>query len=223
MASNLYGKFTGLVIGVVALSTAANVTITSIRDSLTSSDPAPLITTGDTYLVTADNAAPAVYLDTETTPVKTWPTSLGTEHCEGNTGALICTINIKLTGSGAHRNNNAGSFVCTTSTCSMLDIQVHMEAVPTLGGDRLYLGWTTSPTTQSGAQFISWALVGSGQTLVGSGSYIHPTNKAVGTVRNGEVPPGATVKATWTKGNGSENYGSYKGIARFVYMKYYNP
>lgn len=183
------------------------------------------VTSGNQFILpdSSTTTTPGVYLRDETTAIKTWPTDLGVEHCEGNTGALICTLNIKLTGSGSHRNSNAGSFVCTTSTCSMLNIQVHSEAIPRTGGDRLYLGWTNAPGTQSGAQFINDNLTASGQTLIGSGSYIHPSNKLVGTVRNGEVPPGATVKAVWQFGNGSEDYGTYKSVARFVYMKFYNP
>lgn len=183
------------------------------------------ILTGHIFIIPDSNTTttPAVYLRDETTAIKTWPTDLGTEHCEGNTGALICSINIKLTGSGSHRNNNAGSFVCTTSTCSIMQVQVSAESIPRSGGDRLYLGWTTAPGTTSGAQFITarHGAVSSGQTLFGSGSYFHPVNNSL--VRNGEVPPGATVKAVWAYGNGSEDYGSYKAIARFRYWKFYNP
>lgn len=214
--------FTTLAVGIQVLSQAGQAFLGAIITSALFVSGSQIVT-GHTFIINDSNTTttPAVYLNDETTAIKTWPTALGVEHCEGNTGALICTMNIKLTGSGGHRNNNAGSFVCTTSTCSMISIQVSTESIPVLNGDRLYLGWTTSPGTQSGAQFVSWGLTSSGLTLLGSGSYLHPTSKQ--TVRNGLVPPGATVKAVWTKGNGSEDYGSYKAAARFTYFKYYNP
>lgn len=220
MASNKFTQFSALVVGAATLSTAAVVTIAQIRSNLSGAEtPAPAVFTGDQYLVTADNASLDVYRDADTSPIKIYPTLPGTEYCEGNTGALLCKVTIKLTGSGAHRNNNAGSFVCSTSTCSIVSAYVLAEAIP-VTNDRLYGGWTTSPGTQSGNQLFNWGLAaGSGKTIVGSGAYIAPGGLNVAK----DVPPGATIKFVWTKGNGSENYGSYKAAAVLTYWKFYNP
>lgn len=222
MASSKFTQFSALVVGAATLSAAAVVTIQAIRDNLSGAEtPAPSIFTGDQYMVTADNASPAVFLDDDTVPIKIYPTTPGTEHCEGNTGALLCTVTIKLTGSGSHRNNNAGSFLCSTSTCSIVDTRVMTEAVP-VTSDHLYGGWTTSPGTASGQQLYNWTIASSGATIIGSGSYLYGIGANSGNVEK-DVPPGATIKFVWARGNGSEDYGSYKALAVIRYYRYYNP
>lgn len=220
MASNLLSKTTGLLIGVVALSATTSATIASIR-----SNTAPaavqraLVTTGDQYIVTGDDSTPSVYLDDDSA-VKTWPTLPGTEHCEGNTGALLCHVMIKLTGSGGHRNHNAGSFACQTSTCSIVSARVFTES----GADHLYGGWTNTPGAASGSQLFNHKLTKNGFTLIGSGSRV--INGPDGaTIRDTpqDVPPGSTVKFTWKVGNGTEDYSRTKAAALIDYYKYYNP
>lgn len=223
MASSIGSKIPQLIVGAAAISALGLSTIATIRNDVT---PAALdraaIFTGDTYLVTSEDSTPSVLLDNESTPILSYPTSLGTEHCIGNTGALLCEIAIKLTGSGGHKNHNAGSWVCTTYSCAVLSSDVFVEANP--AGQNLWVGWSTSPGTTSGAQIINRKTTASGGMIVGSGSY---TEVAGVTPVNGLViPPGATAKAIWQTGltgDRSEDYSAVKALWITRYRKFYNP
>jgi len=221
MASGKFTQFSALVIGAATLSVAAFTTINAIRDNTSGAETSPLIALGDQYLVTADNPLPQVFLDDDgTNPVKIYPTTPGVEHCEGNTGALLCQLTIKLTGSGGNRNHNAGSFLCSTSTCSITSTRVFTEAIPR-ANERLYGGWTNAPGTASGAQLYNFYAASSGATIIGSGSYI--SGNANGLNVEKDVPPGATIKFVWALGNGSEDYGTYIASAVITYWRYWRP
>jgi hypothetical protein len=178
------------------------------------------LTTGHHFVLTdsSTTTAPATYLRDETTPIAQWPTDLGTEYCTGNTGALLCTNVIKLTGSGGYNTANAGSFVCTSSTCSIVSARVFAES----GSDALWGGWTTSPGTSSGGQLFNRLApaIPRGGTIIGSGAYFYSGGTKFQTK---DVPPGATVKFTWAVGNGTEDYSRTKAAAVLQYWKYYNP
>ena len=213
--------FTTLAIGVSVLSAAGATIGRAILDS-TLWVPGSQIITGNTFIVPDSNTTttPGVYLNDEATPIQTYASAPGTESCIGNTGALLCTLTIKLTGSGGHRNNNAGSFVCGTATCSILDARVFTEAIP-VANERLYGGWTTAPGTASGAQIFNDYAAASGATVIGSGAYVSIGDNALNVEK--DVPPGATFKFVWRFGNSTEDYSSYKAAAVLRYWKYYNP
>lgn len=222
MPSSQTTKMTGLIIGVIALTATSNAAISAIRANLSDADEQRAeIVTGDRYVITGDDPTPSTYLDDDTTnPIETLPTLPGTEYCTGNTGALLCTVTIKLTGSGGRRNYNAGSFVCGTSTCSILSARVFTEAVP-VGSERLYGGWTGTPLTGSAAQVFNWYAASSGATIIGSGAYV--AHGANATNIEKDMPPGTTFKFTWALGDGTEDHSRYKAAAVVQYYKYYNP
>lgn len=185
--------------------------------------PGSVIIPGNQIILpdSSTTTTPGIYLKDETTPIKTYPISVGTEHCYGHTGALLCEIAVKLTGSGGHRNHNAGSWVCGTATCSILASNIYAESIP-VASEKVYGGWTTTPGSASGAQlFNNYAVTASGTTIPGSGSYVG--FGANPTFVTKDVPPGSTVKVTWTLGNGTEDYSNYKALWVTTYRKFYTP
>lgn len=203
--------------------TAAGTTIVNtIQDSTTLWKPGSMIITGHQFIVPDSNTttAPARYSRDETTPFETFPLDPGTEYCYGHTGALLCNLMVKLTGSGGHRNSNAGSFVCGTATCSIVETRAFVES----GSDLLYGGWTTSPGANSGTQLYNRKRVKNGISLIGSGAYvIKGYDGAAVTTISKDVPPGATVKFQWEDGNSTEDYSRTKAAVMVRYWKFYNP
>lgn len=214
-------RFTTIGLGIASLSVAGLAFLNSIRESV-NFVPGSAVITGNQFLIPDANTttAPGMYLNDETTPIRTYPVTYGTEYCYGHTGALLCSITLKLTGSGGHRNHNAGSFVCTSSTCSVIRARVFTES----GSDALYGGWTTSPGSASGAQvFNAYApSIPRGGSILGSGSYVYSPG-GVTTQVHKNIPPGATFKFVWKVGNGTEDYSRTKAAATVEYYKYYNP
>ena len=221
MASSLGSKIPQLIVGAAAISALGLSTIGTIRDSLSSAElQRALITTGDKYVMVTEDTTPQTFLGDDTTnPIIVDPALPGVPYCTGNTGALLCRVTIKLTGSGGHKAHNAGSFLCETSTCSIVDSRVFTEAVPL--SDHLYGGWTKEPSTTSGAQLFNKVLAASGWTLIGSGSTVGSGLTAFNIEK--DVPPGWTIKFTWHTGNNSEDYGRTKAAAVITYWKYWNP
>ena len=224
MASSIGSKVMQLIVGGAAVSALGLSTINSIRDAAT---PAAIqraqINTGDQYVLTTEDSTPSVLLNDETTAIKTYstvsPDSSGEEVCDdGFTGALLCTMAIKLTGSGGHRNHNAGSvIISTTATSSIIDVNVLVES----GSDALYLGWTTNPGGASGAQLVNYIVPNKprGGTIVGSGGYTYLFAGTPVSVPK-DVPPNATVKATWRIGNSTEDYSRTHAVAVLRYWKW---
>lgn len=194
-----------LIVGAAAISALGLTTINTIRDNLT---PAQLqraaIYTGDEFLVTADNAAPETYLDDDTSPVIIKPTRPGTKHCEGNTGALLCSITLPLSGSGGQRKYTAASYTCSTATCSLLGGEVFTEATPR--GDKIYVGYAAEPATKSGSQLLNYVTTVSGGTL--RFAYTGAT-----------VPVGHTFKAVFAH----EQPGKVVGAITLRWIEYYRP
>lgn len=221
MPSSIGSKIPQLIVGALAISALGLNVISSIRTN----NPGEAIQraaifTGDQFLVTTEDSTPATYLNEDTAPIKTWPTTPGTEHCEGNTGALLCTLTLKLTGSGGHRNSNAGSFLCSTSTCSIVDTRVFVES----GADLLYGGWTLTPGANSGSQLFNRKLVQNKNSFVGSGALTFKgQDSSAVTTTNKDVPPGATIKFQWETGNGTEDHSRTKAAAVIRYYKFYTP
>jgi len=227
MDSSSYTRLNGLILGgnVLAASIAALANFSGVLQ-------------GDLAFDTTDNATPAVQLivdggypqdalafqedgDVETGSGDVLANPYrNPEHCIGFSGSLLCQRRVVLSGSGGNRGHNAGSFVCTTATCSIISLQAHIEANPK--NDKLYVGWTNSPATASGAQFVNNQSVASGAIILGSGSYINPTTKT--TVSVGVVPANATVKAVWNTGitKGTQT-GAVKGAIDVLYWKFYTP
>lgn len=214
--------FTALGLATNILSVAGQALLSTIFAATSIWVPGSMILTGNQVILpdSSTTTSPAIYLNDETTPIATRPITIGTEYCEGHTGALLCNVHIKLTGSGAHRNNNAGSYTCGTSTCSVVNARVFTEAIPR-ANERLYGGWTTSPGTSSGAQLFNFYAASSGATVIGSGAYVTANTNGLNVEK--DIPPGATLKFVWALGNGSEDYNSYKAMAVITFWKYYNP
>lgn len=212
--------FTYLGLGIALLSTAGQTFLGTIRDSGRWIGGS-VVRSAHEFLIpdSGTTTAPANYLVDESTPYQTFPISLGTEHCYGHTGALLCEIAIKLTGSGGHPNHNAGSWVCTTYSCAILTSLVMVEANPV--GDNLWVGWTSTPGSASGGQLIARKTTASGGLIVGSGSYA--TAGTGGETGEKLVPPGQTVKAVWSTGNGTEDYSNVKALWVTTYRKFYTP
>lgn len=212
---------TTLALGVHALSQAGQAILATILISSTWV-AGSFIQPGHQFIIPDSNTttAPGIYLNDETTPIKTYPVSPGTEHCEGNTGALLCTLMIKLTGSGGHRNSNAGSYTCTTSTCSIISTHLLVES----GSDLIYGGWNTTPTTQSGVQLFNRKRVKNGIALTGSSAVVaRGYDGATVTTTTKDVPPGATIKFQWEDGNGTEDYSRTKAAVVIRFYKFYTP
>ena len=180
------------------------------------------LTTGHHFILpdSSTTTAPATYLRDETTPIHQWPTDPGTEFCTGNTGALLCQITIKLTGSGGHRNSNAGSYTCTTSTCSIIETILLVES----GSDLIYGGWNNTPTTQSGVQLYNRKRVKNGISLTGSSALVRAGyDGATVTTVSKDVPPGSTIKFQWEDGNGTEDFARTRAAVVLRFFKFYNP
>lgn len=200
---------TTLAVGLQALSTAGQAFLGTIIAS-TLFVVGSTITTGHHFIITDSNTteSPAVYLNDETTPVQTWPTTIGNEFCTGNTGALLCRRLVRLTGTGGHRANNAGSWTCSTQSCSIVRVTVMTEA--TGRDDELYVGATQNPSIASGSQIINYKPTGgSGSQLVATGAYL--------------VPVGWTVKAVYAHSQTLEAPGKVTGAILYEYIKYFIP
>lgn len=224
MPSSIGSKVPQLIVGAAAISALGLSTLDTIR----SNNPTQAIQraatfTGDQFILTTEDSTPSVHLNDETTAVKTYPTTPGVEQCEGNTGALLCTVTIKLTGSGGHRNHNAGSYTCGTATCSIVSARVSIES----GSDVLYGGWTTSPGSASGAQLVNHVSpnIPRGGSIIGSGAYTYNTGGATNGAKSVEkdVPPGATIKFVWKNGNSTEDYSRTKAAALIQFWKFWTP
>jgi hypothetical protein len=122
------------------------------------------------------------------------------EFCTGFTGALLCQRLVKLTYSGSKPGYNAGSFTCSSSTCALIRTTVMSES----GADALYVGWTNTPLTTSGAQIINNKATFNGGLMVATGAHL--------------IPPGATVKAVWAK---IHPVNSADASIHFEYLKYH--
>ena len=181
-----------------------------------------IIMAGNQFIIPDTNTTttPGIYLRDEIIPIKTWPLTLGTEFCEGHSGALLCTVTLKLTGSGGKREYNAGSYLCGTSTCSIVETRVFTES----GADALYGGWTPTPLTGSASQLFNNKRAKNGFTLIGSGAYsVGNADAGTYTTVTKDVPPGNTIKFTWAQGNGTEDYSQTRAAAVIRFWKYYTP
>lgn len=207
--------FTTLALATNILSVAGQTLLATILAATSIWVPGSFMQTGNHILIpdASTTTTPGIYLNDETTPIKTYPISLGTEHCEGHTGALLCEVTVKLTGSGGKRTHNAGSWVCQTYSCAILSTEVHWGN--THVSDSLYAGWTMTPGAASGAQLLPNVLAASGAVAYGSGAYTSTRTSDQVT-----VPPGATVKAVWAKGNGTEDHSKTAAFWITTYRKY---
>ncbi len=174
-----------------------------------------IIIQGNTFHDTTNNSSVKEYVNDEV--VRTLPVTITDETCYGgSSGSLLCTRLVPLTASGGNRAYNAGSWTCSSASCSIVRITVMVESGAT---DQLYVGWTNSPTTASGNQLLSYRTVPvNGGTLIaqgnGSGSYIN-----TGTDVQGLVPVNATVKAVYAHNHTTANIGAIL----YEYRKYYRP
>lgn len=220
MASSTGSKIAQLIVGAASISALGLSTLATIRSNAGPEAVQRLsVRTGDEYILTTEDSSPVTYLNDEATPIEMPPIAMGTEYCTGMTGAQLCTMQLKLTGSGGHRNSNAGSFTCSTSTCSFIRAIAFTES----GSDALYGGWTTTPGSASGAQLFNFysPAISRGGTITGSASYIYTLGGAPLQAPK-DAPPGSTVKFTWARGNGTEHYGRTIASVFLWYFKGYN-